>query len=87
MWGALATGIWATKAVNTAGADGLLYGNGRTLLVQCGVVAVTAVYSFSASWLLLKLVDFAVGLRATEDEERIGLDLTQHREAGYTVID
>jgi Amt family ammonium transporter len=44
-------------------------------------------YSFVASWVLLKLVDAIVGLRVPEHDERVGLDLTQHREAGYTIVD
>ncbi len=87
MFGALATGIWASKTVNPAGADGLLAGNPWLLPVQAWAVLVTAAYSFAASWLLLKLVDWLMGLRVSEQDERIGLDLTQHRESGYTVIE
>ena len=87
IWGALATGLWATKAVNPGGADGLFYGNPTRFLIQLAAVAVTPVYSFGVSYLLLKVVDAVMGLRVSEHEERIGLDLTQHREAGYTVID
>jgi Amt family ammonium transporter len=87
MWGALATGLWATKAVNPAGADGLLFGNPGQFWIQVKASVLIAAYSFVVSWLLLKLVDATVGLRASDDEERIGLDLTQHREAGYTGID
>jgi Amt family ammonium transporter len=87
IWGALATGLWATKAVNPAGADGLFYGNAAQLGIQAIAVGVTLIYSLVMSFILLKVVDKFVGLRVTEHEERIGLDLTQHREAGYTVID
>lgn len=87
IWGALTTGLWATKAVNPGGADGLFYGNPMQFLIQLAAVAVTLVYSFGVSYLLLKVVDAVMGLRVSEHEERIGLDLTQHREAGYTVID
>jgi len=87
VWGALATGIWAAKAVNAAGADGFLHGNPGQLWIQAKAVVITAAWSFAASWALLKLVDAVVGLRATDEEQRIGLDLTQHREAGYTAID
>ena len=48
---------------------------------------VTIVYSFVVSWVLLKVVDLLVGLRVGEHEERVGLDLSQHREAGYTVLE
>ena len=87
IWGALATGLWATKAVNPGGADGLFYGNPKQFMIQLAAVAVTLVYSLGVSYLLLKAVDAIMGLRVSEHEERVGLDLTQHREAGYTVID
>lgn len=87
IWGALATGLWATTSVNPGGANGLFYGNPKQFLLQLAAVAVTLVYSFGVSYLLLKVVDAVMGLRVSEHEERIGLDLTQHREAGYTVID
>jgi Amt family ammonium transporter len=86
-WGALATGLWATKAVNPAGADGLLYGGTGLFWIQAKASIITAVYSFVLSVVLLKIVDAVLGLRVTETEERIGLDLTQHREAAYTLID
>jgi Amt family ammonium transporter len=87
MWGAIATGIWATKAVNPAGADGLLYGNPVQLWIQIKAVVVTVVYSFVVGIVLLKVVDVVMKLRIDEHEERVGLDLTQHREAAYTLID
>jgi Amt family ammonium transporter len=86
-WGALATGLWATKSVNAAGADGLFYGNGALLVAQLKAVVVTAVFSFVVSYLLLKVLDLTMGLRVTEEDERIGLDLTEHRESAYTIID
>jgi Amt family ammonium transporter len=87
IWGALATGLWASKAVNPAGNDGLFYGNPGLLWIQLKAVVITIVYSFIVSFVLLKIVDALMGLRVTEDEERIGLDLTQHRESAYTIID
>ncbi len=87
IWGALATGIWATKAVNPAGADGMLYGNPAQFMIQLKAVLVTVVYSAIVSFVLLKLVDMVFGLRVNEQDERIGLDLTQHREVGYTTLD
>jgi Amt family ammonium transporter len=86
IWGAIATGIWASKAVNSAGADGLLYGNPIQLWVQVKAVIVTMLYSLVVGVALLKLVDVVMKLRVTEHEERIGLDLTQHREGAYTLI-
>ncbi len=87
IWGVVATGIFASKAVNPAGADGLLYGNPGLLWIQIKAVIVTVVFSFAVGIVLLKLVDAFVGLRVGEHEERVGLDLTMHREAAYTVID
>ncbi len=87
IWGALATGLWATTTVNSAGANGLFYGNPGQFLIQLKAVAVTVAYSAVASFVLLKLVDKTIGLRATEQSERIGLDLTDHRETGYTMLD
>ena len=87
IWGALATGLWATKAVNPAGNNGFFYGNPGLFLIQLKAVLVTIAYSFIVSFALLKIVDAVMGLRVSEDEERIGLDLTQHRESGYTILD
>ena len=87
IWGALATGLWATKSINPAGADGLFHGNPNQFLIQLAAVAVTMVYSFVVTLILLKVVNALAKVRAVEQEERIGLDLTQHREVGYTVVD
>jgi len=87
IWGALATGLWASKAVNSAGADGLFYGNPAQFIVQLKATVITMVFSFVASFILFKLVDLALGLRVSEHEEQVGLDLTQHREAAYTMLD
>ena len=87
IWGVIATGLWATKTINPDGADGLFYGNPVQLLIQLKAVLVTAIYSFVIGFVLLKFVDVVIKLRVTEHEERVGLDLTQHREAAYTLID
>jgi ammonium transporter, Amt family len=83
--GALATGIFATKAVNPAGADGLLAGNPHQLLVQAIAVAVVALYAAGVTWGLLKIVDVLFGLRVSAEEEKVGLDTTQHGETAYTM--
>ncbi len=87
IWGALATGLFATKAVNGGGADGLFYGNPGLFYQQLIAVAATIGYSFVVSFVLLKLIDAIVGLRVNEKEELIGLDLTQHRERAYTLVE
>lgn len=83
IWGALATGLFCSSGVNA------LVKNAPTeqFIIQLKATAVTMVFSFVASYILLKLVDIVMGLRVTEHEERIGLDLTQHREAAYTTLD
>jgi Amt family ammonium transporter len=83
IWGALATGLFASAAVNSAGADGLLLGNGMQFLKQLvGVVSVGG-FAFVATWVLGKLVDVTVGLRVDQMEETVGLDLSQHGERAY----
>jgi Amt family ammonium transporter len=86
MVGALLTGVWASKVVNPGGANGLLHGGAKQLLIQLAALAACAAYSFILSFGLLKLVDKVVGLRVSADGENIGLDLTQHRESAYTVV-
>jgi len=82
-WGALATGIFAIAAINPAGADGLLSGNARQLAVQALAVAVVWVYAFVMTWVILKVLDRVMGVRVSPVEELVGLDLSQHSEAGY----
>jgi Amt family ammonium transporter len=84
MLGALLIGVFADTAFNKAGGDGLLAGGGLALLGKQAVAVVTTLaFSFTLSFLLLKLVDKVVGLRVSEEEEVTGLDLSQHEEAGY----
>jgi Amt family ammonium transporter len=87
MLGTLAVGLFASKAVNAAGADGLFFGDLRQFLIQCFGVAIAAGYTFVATWILYKLVDIFVGVRVKEADEMMGLDLTQHRERAYTIIE
>jgi len=82
-WGALATGIFASAAVNTAGADGLLLGNVLQLGKQIAAVAAVWVFAFAATWVLGKVVDITVGLRVSGMEETVGLDIAQHGERAY----
>jgi Amt family ammonium transporter len=80
-WGAIATGIFANKAINPAGANGLLYGNPGLLGVQVFSVAVIAVFAFVVTIILAKLVDVFIGLRVKDNEEMVGLDISQHAES------
>jgi len=81
--GALATGIFASKLINAAGANGLVFGNPGLVGAQAIAIAATVGYSFVVSLILLKAVDVVVGLRVRLDEEEIGLDQSQHSEAAY----
>jgi Amt family ammonium transporter len=83
IWGALATGIFATVAVNSAGADGLLMGNAMQLLKQFIGIVVTAAFAFVITWILAKLIDVTMGLRVGAQEESVGLDISQHGERAY----
>ena len=83
--GTLGAGLFAEKLINPAGADGLFFGNPHQLVVQIMAIAVVAVYSFVASIVMLKLIDWTIGLRVTEEEEMMGLDISQHEESGYTL--
>jgi ammonium transporter, Amt family len=85
IWGALATGLFATTTVNPAGADGLFYGNPSQLLKQAVAVAAVAVFTAAVTWIILKVVDVMVGLRVPEQEEVLGLDTTTHGEVAYQV--
>ncbi len=84
-WGALATGIFATKSVNEAGADGLLYGNPKQLLYQLIAVLVTIVLGFVMTTIILKVLDGLMGLRVSDEDEQAGLDLSQHSETAYAL--
>ncbi len=87
IFGALATGLFATKAINESGANGLFFGNPRQLWVQFIAVAVTTVYALIVTLIIYKVVDIIVGVRVVEEDEAIGLDLTQHNERAYTMLE
>jgi Amt family ammonium transporter len=84
VWGALATGLFASKAINAAGADGLFYGNPAQLGIQAMAVLISVVFAFVGTFVILKLVDGLMGLRVSEEDERKGLDLSQHDERAYS---
>ena len=81
VWGALATGIFATATIG--GVDGLLWGGGMQFLKQIVGVVSVGVFAFIATWVLGKLVDRVVGLRVESHEEEVGLDISQHGERAY----
>jgi Amt family ammonium transporter len=84
-WGALATGLFATKLVNEGGGDGLFYGNPKQVWVQIVAVLTTWVLAFVMTTVILKVLDATMGLRVTEDDELAGLDLSQHSETAYVL--
>jgi Amt family ammonium transporter len=85
IWGALATGIFASAAVNSAGADGLLQGNPWQLVVQAVAVGASIGFSFFGSLILLKVTDTIVGLRVDAESESMGLDISEHEENAYAL--
>jgi ammonium transporter, Amt family len=87
IWGALATGLFATKLVNPDGADGLFFGNPKQFLIQVLAVAITLAYSFVGTMIIYKVVDWMIGMRVKEKDEIMGLDLTQHHEHAYTLLE
>ncbi|MFZ5648977.1 MAG: ammonium transporter [Bacillota bacterium] len=86
IWGALATGIFASKAINEAGADGLLFGNADQLGIQAVGVLATVAFAGIATFVILKIVGVVTSLRVTPEEEEIGLDLSLHGEDAYPDI-
>lgn len=83
MWGAIATGLWATTAVNPDGANGLFYGETNLFVAQIVSIGVAIVFAVVGSTVLYKVVSAVVALRADENEEILGLDITEHGERGY----
>ncbi|MGZ3618991.1 MAG: ammonium transporter [Candidatus Binataceae bacterium] len=83
IWGALATGLFASVAVNAAGADGLFFGNPLQFLIQIVAVMASIAFAFLGSLVLLGLTDALVGLRVSDEAERLGLDLSEHEENAY----
>ncbi len=84
VFGVLATGVLASKAVNPGGADGLLFGNAGFFGVQILATLAVALFAGIGTYLVLKLVNRLVGLRISPEEERMGLDLSQHNERAYS---
>ena len=81
--GTLCLGIFASKAVNPGGVDGLLNGNPGQLLIQLQGVVIVGVYTFIVSWVLFKVIHATMGMRLSEESEVEGLDSTEHSETAY----
>jgi ammonium transporter, Amt family len=87
LWGMIATGIFATKTVNPSGVDGWLYGNAQQLFIQVEAAAATLFYSLVATLILYKAIDLVIGVRVKEKDEYQGLDISQHNERAYTLVE
>jgi len=87
MWGTLATGLFAQKAINETGSNGLFFGNSALFLIQGLYLLVCLAYAAAMTWMLFILADALFGMRVSREDEMVGLDLTQHHEASYTVLE
>ena len=87
IWGAIATGIFASQAINSSGANGLIYGNIRLVGIQLIAIAATIAYSGIMTFIILKVLGKFMSLRVTSEEEMAGLDVSQHGEEAYGAID
>jgi Amt family ammonium transporter len=85
--GALLTGLFAQKVINSAGNNGLFFGNPSQLVTQAIGVVATMAYSIAVTFILLKILDATMGLRVDDEDELAGLDITQHEESAYTLLD
>jgi Amt family ammonium transporter len=82
-WGALATGLFASTAINAAGNDGLFFGNPGQLWIQFVSVVATIIFAVVGTAIILGILKVIMGLRVSEEDERMGLDLSQHNERAY----
>ena len=81
--GALATGVFASRAINSAGADGVIFGNWALLQAQIIAIGVTILFAVVGTTIILYVLKAVMGLRVSEEDERLGLDLSQHSESAY----
>lgn len=84
-WGALATGLFASLAVNSGGSNGLFYGNPKQLWIQFVAVVATWIFVFVVTMIILYILKITIGIRVDSDEENQGLDLSQHNETSYNM--
>ena len=83
IWGAVATGLWATTEINSAGANGLFYGETNLFFAQIISIAIAIIFATVGSVVLYKIVSAVTAIRADENEEILGLDIVEHGERGY----
>lgn len=84
-WGAIATGLFASKAINPAGQNGMFFGNPHQVVVQLISVLVTYAFSAIMSFILIKIISLFTQIKLSEEEEEVGLDLSQHGEEAYNI--
>ncbi len=85
LWGALATGLFASTAANPDGANGLFFGNPGQFGVQAIGAGAAIAYSVVLTFIILKVIDLSIGLRVDNEDETQGLDVTAHGEVGYNL--
>jgi Amt family ammonium transporter len=85
LWGTLMVGVFAVPAVH--GAQGLITGHSHQLGVQAFAAVATIAYTVAATYIILKGIDLTIGVRVSEHEEVLGLDLSEHNERAYTLVD
>ncbi|WP_254906490.1 ammonium transporter [Clostridium tyrobutyricum] len=83
IWGGIATGIFAWKAINSGGANGLIHGNPKLVLIQIAAILATIAYSAVVTFIIIKIIKAVSGIRVSEIDEQTGLDVTQHSEEAY----
>ncbi len=84
LWGALATGLFATTAVNAGAADGLFYGNPGQFITQLGASLLVIVFSFTMTFVIAKVLNAVMGIRVSKNAEEAGLDISEHAERAYS---
>jgi Amt family ammonium transporter len=83
MWGGIATGIFASISINSSGANGLIHGNPKLVLIQIVAIVATIIYSAIMTFGIMKVVDKLIGIKVTKEEEQVGLDISEHGEEAY----
>ncbi|WP_275297869.1 ammonium transporter [Clostridium sp. YIM B02551] len=83
IWGGIATGIFASKSINSAGADGLIYGNIHLLGAQLIAIVATIAFAAVMTFIILKVIDKTIGLRVSSEDEQAGVDVSNHGEEAY----
>ena len=83
IWGTIATGLFASSAINAARPNGLFYGNPALVGIQAVAALIVAIFAFVGSYVLLRVINVFTPIRVSPAEEDAGLDITQHGEEAY----